>query len=76
MTEEKKIVEEKKPMGKNQKIGIYSYGIVFVTCVVMVFMDKIKGPEFLSFLQWFAPIAITTILTPSAVIKSVKAFKK
>lgn len=60
-------------MGRNQLIALMVYGFTWAVSVGLVFGGKVDGKIWLDWSLLFAPVAVSTILVPSAAIKSVRA---
>lgn len=71
---------EKKQFGRNQIISISGYGIpffaVYVLCWFPLEAPRVSGPELLSFVQLYVPVAMGTILFVAGAIKSVTELTK
>lgn len=60
-------------MGRNQLIAITVYGLTWAASVGLVIAGKVSGDAWLDYSVIFAPLAVSTILVPSAAIKAVIA---
>ena len=56
-------------LGSNQLIASISYGLIFLTSIGLCIWTDVTGRDLLNFYQVFAPIAVGSILIPSAAIK-------
>ena len=64
-----------KPFGRNQLIACAGYGVTFAVSVAFVFAGKVTGSEWLSFAQIFMPVAVSTVIGSSAIVKSIGLIK-
>lgn len=60
-------------MGRNQIIASVGYGSTVLMSYVLVWAGKLDGTGWVSFVSMFVPIAVGTVLFPSAALKAIKA---
>jgi hypothetical protein len=46
------------PMGRKFWFSVWALGVPFASCTVALYLGKLSGESYVSFLQWTIPIAL------------------
>ena len=67
--------QKRASFGRNQIISLSIFAVSFISTYALVWVEKVTGEQWLSFVQWFGPISIGIIIGTAATVDVARAIK-